>query len=53
MIEAYTKAGAKVGPLTKAQFAAWIELAKKTAWPEFAAKSADAKVLLDLITTAK
>ena len=53
MIEAFTKAGAKVGPLTKDQFAAWIELAKKTAWPDFAAKSADAKMLLDLITTAK
>ena len=53
MIDAYTKAGAKVDPLTRDQFVAWIELAKKTAWPEFAAKSADAKMLLDLITTTK
>ena len=53
MIDAYTKAGAKVAPLTKEQFAAWIDLAKKTAWPEFSSKSADSKVLLDLITTAK
>ena len=53
MIDAYTKAGAKVRPLTKAEFDAWIDLAKKTSWPEFAAKSADAKQLLDLITAVK
>ena len=53
MIEAYTKAGAKVRPLTKAEFDAWIDLAKKTSWPEFASKSADAKQLLDLITAVK
>ena len=53
MIDAYTKAGAKVRPLTKAEFDAWIDLAKKTSWPEFASKSADAKQLLDLITAVK
>jgi TRAP-type transport system periplasmic protein len=50
MIDAYKKAGAQVRPLTKAEFDAWIDLAKKTSWPEFAAKSPDAKQLLDLIT---
>jgi TRAP-type transport system periplasmic protein len=53
MIDAYKKAGAQVKPLTKAEFEAWIDLAKKTSWPEFASKSADAKQLLDLITKAK
>jgi TRAP-type C4-dicarboxylate transport system substrate-binding protein len=53
MIEAYKKAGAQVRPLTKAEFDAWIDLAKKTSWPEFAAKSADAKELLDLVLQVK
>jgi len=53
MIAAYKKAGAQVRPLTKAEFDAWIDLAKKTSWPEFAAKSADAKQLLDLILQVK
>jgi len=42
-----------VKPLTKQEFEAWIELAKKTSWPEFASKSGDAKQLLDLITQVK
>jgi len=53
MIDAYTKAGAKVRPLTKPEFDAWIDLAKKTSWPEFSAISADAKQLLELITATK
>ncbi len=53
MIDAYTKAGAKVRALTKPEFDAWIALAKTTSWPEFTAKSADAKQLLDLITATK
>lgn len=53
MVDAYTKAGAKVRALTKAEFDAWIELAKKTSWPEFESKSADAKELLKLITAVK
>ena len=53
MIEAYTKAGAKVRSLTKGEFNAWIDLAKKTSWPEFEAKSAEAKQLLQLITSVK
>ncbi|MGE0357847.1 MAG: TRAP transporter substrate-binding protein DctP [Burkholderiales bacterium] len=53
MVDAYTKAGAKVRALTKSEFDAWIELAKKTSWPEYEAKSADAKELLKLITAVK
>ncbi len=53
MEEVYKKAGAQVKPLTQAEFNAWIDLAKKTAWPEFQSKSADAKQLLELITAVK
>lgn len=53
MVDVYKKAGAEVKPLNKAEFDAWIDLAKKTSWPDFAAKSADAKQLLDLITAVK
>jgi len=53
MEDAYKKAGAKVRALSKAEFDAWIDLAKKTSWPEFSAKSADAKQLLELITAVK
>jgi TRAP-type C4-dicarboxylate transport system substrate-binding protein len=53
MIAAYKKAGAQTAPLSKQDFDAWIALAKKTSWPEFAAKSADAKDLLDTITSIK
>jgi TRAP-type C4-dicarboxylate transport system substrate-binding protein len=53
MVEAYQKAGAQVKPLTKSEFDAWIALAKKTSWPEFASKSAEAKQLLELLTSIK
>jgi TRAP-type C4-dicarboxylate transport system substrate-binding protein len=53
MIEAYKKAGAEVRQMTKAEFDQWIELAKKTSWPEFAAKSADSKELLELLQQVK
>src|SRR5258706_4949759 len=53
MVDVYTRAGAKVRPLTKPEFDAWIDLAKKTSWPEFSPISADAKQLLELITATK
>ncbi len=53
MVDVYTKAGAKVRALTRPEFDAWIDLAKKTSWPEFTAKSADSKQLLELITAVK
>ena len=40
-------------PLTKAEFDAWIDLAKKTAWPEFTAKSRGRQGAARLITTVK
>ena len=53
MKEAYEKAGAKVRQMTKAEFDAWLELAKKTSWPDFAAKSPEAKDLLDALLAVK
>jgi len=53
MKEAYEKAGAKVRQMTKAEFDAWLELAKKTSWPDFAAKSPEAKELLDALLAVK
>jgi TRAP-type C4-dicarboxylate transport system substrate-binding protein len=53
MIAAYKKAGAQVRPLTKQEFDAWIALAKKTSWPEFASKSPEAKDLLETLTSIK
>jgi TRAP-type C4-dicarboxylate transport system substrate-binding protein len=43
---AFKKAGAKVRPLSKSEYEAWVELAKKTSWPEFENKSPAAKELL-------
>ncbi|MCM5571440.1 TRAP transporter substrate-binding protein DctP [Burkholderiaceae bacterium FT117] len=53
MAEAYRKAGAKVHEMTKAEFEAWLELAKKTSWAEFAKKSPEAKELLDALQAVK
>lgn len=53
MKEAYEKAGAKVRQMTKEEFDAWLELAKKTSWPDFAAKSPEAKDLLDALLAVK
>lgn len=53
MSDAFTKAGAQVRPLTKAEYDAWVELARKTAWVEFQAKTPRGKELLELITAVK
>ena len=53
MKEAYEKAGAKVRQMTKEEFDAWLALAKKTSWPDFAAKSPEAKELLDALLAVK
>ncbi|MSP50984.1 MAG: ABC transporter substrate-binding protein [Alphaproteobacteria bacterium] len=53
MAEAYVKAGAKVRALTKAEYDAWVELAKKTAWVEYANTAKAGKELLDLIAEVK
>ena len=53
MEEAYRKAGAKVHYMTQGEFDQWVALAKKTAWPEFTAKSPLAKELLDVLLQVK
>ena len=53
MVQAYKKAGAKVHEMSTAEFDQWVALAKTTAWPEYAAKSATAKELLDLLLAVK
>jgi TRAP-type C4-dicarboxylate transport system substrate-binding protein len=53
MEEAFKKAGAQVRALTKAEYDAWVDLAKKTAWVEFQAKTPRGKELLDLIAQVK
>jgi TRAP-type transport system periplasmic protein len=53
MIDAYRKAGAAVRQMTKEEFDQWVELASRTAWPEFAAKTPASKELLDLLSKAK
>ncbi len=53
MIDAYKKAGGQIHVLTKAEFDQWIDLAKKTAYPEFAAISPLAKSILDDLQKAK
>ncbi|MBM3508891.1 MAG: hypothetical protein FJX61_01960 [Alphaproteobacteria bacterium] len=53
MTEVYTKAGAKVRQLSKAEYDAWVDLAKKTAWVEYAKTAKAGKELLDLIADVK
>jgi len=53
MEEAYKKAGAKVHEMTQAEYEQWVALAKDTSWKEFAAKSPQAKDLLDALLKVK
>ena len=53
MADAYRKAGAKVREMSDGEYADWVALAKKTSWPEYAAKSPAAKELLELIQQVK
>jgi TRAP-type C4-dicarboxylate transport system substrate-binding protein len=53
MEEAYKKAGAKVHQMTQSEYDEWVALARKTSWPEFASKSAQAKELLDALLQVK
>jgi TRAP-type transport system periplasmic protein len=50
---AYTKAGGKVRTLTDDEFNQWVDLAKKTSYPEYAAISPLAKSILDDLLKAK
>ncbi|MEY3993719.1 MAG: hypothetical protein RLZZ113_824 [Pseudomonadota bacterium] len=53
MVAAYKKAGGQTHVLSKAEFDQWIELAKKTAYPEYAAISPLAKSILEDLQKAK
>ena len=46
---AFTKAGTKVHHLTDAEYAAWVALAKKTAWQSFSKDTPHGGELLDLL----
>jgi TRAP-type transport system periplasmic protein len=53
MEEAYKKAGAKIHEMTQSEYDQWVALAKDTSWKEFAAKSPEAKQLLDALLQVK
>ena len=53
MEEAYKKAGAKVHEMTQAEYDQWVALAKETSYKEFAAKSPEAKQLLDALSAGE
>jgi TRAP-type C4-dicarboxylate transport system substrate-binding protein len=46
-VEAFAKAGVKVQPLTFEDYAAWVQIAKDTAWKNYRAVSPRASELLD------
>jgi len=46
-VEAFTKAGVKVQPLSFEEYAAWLEIARDTAWKNYRAVSPRASDLLD------
>ncbi len=53
MEAAYKKAGASVHEMSQAEYDQWVALAKETAWKEYAAKSPEAKELLDALMQVK
>lgn len=53
MVAAYKKAGAKVHEMSQAEYDQWVALAKTTAYPDYAAKSPEAKELLELLLAVK
>jgi len=52
LIAAYTKAGVDIHYMTEAEFNAWMEFAKKTAWKNFAETVDGGQELLDLAADA-
>lgn len=53
MEAAFKKAGAKIHEMTESEYKQWVELAKETAWKEYASKSPTAKELLDTLLAVK
>jgi TRAP-type C4-dicarboxylate transport system substrate-binding protein len=51
-IKAFTKAGAKIHYMNKAEFDQWLKFAQKTAWKHFAETVPQGKELLDLALEA-
>ena len=52
LIAAYTKAGVDIHYMTEAEFKAWMDFAKKTAWKNFAETVDGGQELLDLAADA-
>lgn len=53
MVESFKKAGNDVRALTKDEYDAWVERARKVAWPHFASNTENGKELLELIQKVK
>ena len=53
LADAYTKAGSKVDDMDDAAFAKWRELARQTAWKDFAEKTKNGQQLLDMALAVK
>lgn len=51
-VEAFQKANNQVRGLSDQDYAQWVELARRTAWAEFARSTRHGKELLDLLTQA-
>jgi TRAP-type C4-dicarboxylate transport system substrate-binding protein len=52
LIEAYTDAGIDIHYMTEAEFKAWLEFAKETAWKNYAETVPGGQELLDLASQA-
>ena len=52
LIDEYTNAGVDIHYMTEEEFNAWLEYAKTTAWPDFAANVEGGQELLDLALAA-
>ncbi|UEM04625.1 TRAP transporter substrate-binding protein DctP [Skermanella rosea] len=52
MKRAFEEAGADVRPLTDAEFEAWVDLARETAWKKFETEVPNGKELIGLVETS-
>ena len=52
MRKAFEEAGADVRPLTDAEFEAWVDLARETAWKKFETEVLNGKELIGLVETS-
>lgn len=49
VVEKFESANVDVHQMTKSEYQAWVELARKTAWPEYSSISPEAKSLLETV----